>query len=372
MGIPQPEPMVTLKMEGRSLQRTLFELFKQTPFQYRVVADVAPTLCKIDVKKEPVTLALRRILDQEKAVEPLVFAFERNLIGGGVFVIYREIIEIGLVDGDKRVSLSNARLTKVLPVIFEKMGAKFRIEPDVPPVLVSAQLRPQDWAQALPGVILEGFKQEPTLTYSLDGDTYVVHLQKALPALLNTRDAALLRRVNVSLVDRPLRDALAEILKGSTWKYQVADKVPDTKVTYSASSELELSVLEAVLRQAAATGTQAVTYREGAGVLYIEPGPLPGEAAVVTKKDQAVGKRIGPLKLKRPIRELAQLLASTAGVTARVGATVPNIEVEYNSTETVSIGDAFRALVSAARASLPNLKLRPMGQDTFILELGSN
>jgi hypothetical protein len=366
MGIPSPEPKVTIAVQKRSLSRILSELFKQVPYDYRIVADLGATAFDLDVKQVPITQALRTLLAQDKRPDALVFYFEKNLTGGGTFTIDREYLEIGNTTGEPKVSLANARLTEVLPKIFELMQVKGRIEPDVPPVTISLQLRPQDWSQVLPQVILAANKVEPTLTYSREGDNYIVHLQKT-PLGVTASGSALpgVRKVQIAFTDTPLRDALAGILKESKWKYQVSDDVKDVGITYSASAEPELSALQNVLRQAAALGPQ-VTYREGKGVLYIEPGPLPGEATVPIKGEGALATVTLDVKMMR-LKNIIASIENQTGATIRVAPTVPDLPINIKL-DKVRVDEALRAVMLAARASLPTLTFRQMGMG-YIVEL---
>lgn len=366
MGIPQPEPKVSLTVQKRSLSRILSELFKQVPYDYKIVADLGATAFDLDVKQMPLTQALGILLAQDKRPDPLIFYFHRDATGKGTFTIDREYLELSSSTGDNKVSLANARITRVLPRVFELMKVKGRIEPDVPPVTISLQLRPQDWSQVLPQVILAANKVEPTLTYSRDGDTYVVHLHKT-PTGVTATGTALpgTRKVQLALTDTPLRDAVATILKGSQWKYQISDDVKDVGITYSTSAEPELAALQNVLRQAAALGPQ-VTYREGKGVLYIEPGPLPGEATVPIKGEGALSTVTLDAKQQR-IKTIIASIENQTGASIRVAPTVPDLPITVKI-EKARVDEALRAVMLAARASLPNLVFRQMG-DGYIVEI---
>jgi hypothetical protein len=161
MGIPQPEPVVSLNIQNRSLARILSELFKQVPHDYQLLADTGTTVYSLNVTKMPLSKALVTLLGQDKRPDPLVFYYTKGLAGRGTFVIDREFIQIGVQEGERRVGLANARITKVLPEVFKMMKVQGRIEPDVPPVTISVQLRPDDWSEVLPQVILEAAKVEP-------------------------------------------------------------------------------------------------------------------------------------------------------------------------------------------------------------------
>lgn len=370
MGIPQPEPLVTLNLQNKSLARILYELFKQTPYQYRIPTSTGNTLFSLDVTRVPLTQALDKLVAQDKNGEPLVYYFTRSLAGGGAFTIDREYIEITDMDGDYRVSLTNGRLTKVLPILFDKMKVKFRIEPDVPPIPINIQLRPSRWDQALPLIILEAYKQEPTITYSLDGDTYVVHLQKTAAGVLAPNSAAVpARRVQVQLVDTPLRDALEQVLRGSAWKFQISPQVPDVRITYTANGEPEMSALRNVLRQASAKSKQ-VTYREGVNMLYIELGPLPGEQPVVIEKRPEELKTTSFSATKQRLREVVKLIAGATRSTVHVAPNVPDVAITFSAQGTIE--QVMKALLESTRGVLPNLVFRREGgsKDNYVLELG--
>lgn len=374
MGIPQPEPKITLSVQNRSVNKVLYEIFKQTNWKYQVVAEVGTTVVNVDFKQTPLTAAIRATLRQVKTDEPLVFSFQKNAAGQGIFLIDREYIQVGVVDGENQVSLSNARLTEVLPLVFRLMGAKYRVEPDVPAVPLSAQLRPQNWAAALPQLILTAGKMEPALTYSMDKDTYVVHLHKTppVPGSAAVATGMGVRRVNVIADNKPLRDVLALLFQGSRWKYQVSDAVKDTRVTFTAANQFELAALYSLLGQMTATGQQ-VTYREGNQVLYIEPGPLPGEAVVVDRAAVTAGspqKRVS-LNLSQSLRKVVMALAQLGGAVVRVAPNVPDVPVAF-MVQNTPFEDALFQLVQRARVSVPNLTVRNVGANTWELEISEN
>jgi len=367
MGIPQPEFKINLSVQKRSLSRILADVFKQTNYDYKVVADVGATAFSLDARGVPLTQALTMLLAQDTRPDPLVYYFTKSPTGAGTFVIDREYMEIGADVGENKVSLANARLTKILPRVFQLMKVKGRVEPDVPPVTISLQLRPENWAQVLPQVILEANKVEPTLTYSMEGDTYVVHLHKT-PLGVTPSGAAMpgVRKVQLTLNETPLRDAISAVLKDSQWKFQVSDTVKDVGITYSASAEPELSALYNILRQAGGLGGQ-VTYREGKGVLYIEPGPLPGFATVPGKGDAALATATLDLKQQR-IKAVVAAIENQTGATIRIAPTVPDLPITIKL-QKAKVEEALRAVILAAKASLPNLSYRQMGPG-YILELG--
>lgn len=366
MGIPQPEAKINLTVQKRSLSRILADVFKQTTYDYKVIADVGATAFSLDSKGLTLTQALTNLLAQDTRPDPLIFYFTKSPTGAGTFVIDREYLEIGADAGENKVSLANARLTKVLPRVFALMKVKGRVEPDVPPVTISLQLRPDNWAQVLPQIVLEANKVEPTLTYSLEGDTYVVHLHKA-PLGLTPSGAAIpgVRKVQLTLNETPLRDAIGAVLKDSQWKFQVSDTVKDVGVTYSASAEPELSALFNILKQASGLGGQ-VTYREGKGVLYIEPGPLPGLAVVPGKGDAALSTATLDVKQQR-LKAVVATIENQTGATIRIAPTVPDLPISLKVTK-VRVDEALRALILAARPSLPNISFRQMGPG-YVVEL---
>jgi hypothetical protein len=368
MGIPQPEPKVTVQVQNKTLSRAVFEVFKTTGYQPQVLADVGATLVSLDVKNMPMTQALNQILAQDKSPEPLVYSFRKNPTGvGGTFMIDREYIEIGRIEGENKVSIANARITKVLPEIFKMMKVPYRIEPDVPPVTVSLQLRPNDWSSALPTIILEAFKREPTLTYSRDGDTYVVHLHKTPTGtgIYSGTPTSYLRPTKLSITDKPLRDALAELFTGSKWKYEVAASVKDVPLTFSVVMEPELAVLSQLLKAASEAGGEQLTYREGKGVLYIEPGPLPGEAKVESKS-----KDLRPVEIMttRKLKDMIILIANISGATINVSPNVPDIPVTLK-VKNARVDVVLKMLVDSVKTSIPNLTLKTIAPDNFYLEL---
>jgi hypothetical protein len=364
MGIPQPEPLITLSIkQPRSVARVLSEIFKQVPGdeQYQLLADVGTTAFTLEANKEPLTKVLTNLFAQEKRPDPLVYSFQRSLTGkGGTFVIDREYIEIGVIDGEKKVSLANARITKVLPELFKLMGVQGRVEPDVPPVTVSLQVRPDDWSPVLPMLMIEAYKKEPFLTYSKDGSTWVVHIQRTLTGGPGSPlpSGSMPRKVKANFNETPLPDALAELFQGSAWKYQISDSIPKTvRVTYATANEPELAALNALLRSVAAQGSEQITYREGKGVLYIEPGPLPGQYKVVSK-NPTVPRTSLTTKLK--LRQITDLVGGALGTKITVAPNVPDIPVSVKLVD-ATIDDAIKAIVSSAKESLPNIGYKVVG-----------
>lgn len=369
MGIPQPEPLVTVSVRQRALGRVLSEIFKQTPYTYRILAELGTAFFTLECQRMPLRTALHTLLSQDRSIEPLVFSFSKRLDNSGEFVIHRELIDIRRVEGENRVSVANGRVTRILPEIFRLMKVKYRIEPDVPPVLLSVQLRPSEWSESLAQVVLEANKVEPYITYSLDGDTYVVHLHKTLPyppGLSRTQLEAL-KRVKVSLANVPFKDALAEVFKGSAWKYQVADSVKDFAISYTTAGDTEIAALQNLLRQGSQKGYQ-VTYREGKGILYIEPGPLPGEAKVSAKGGISVEPTTS-LNFTDRLRRVVELLAGATKAKVSVAPNVPNVPVTIK-VEDATIEQALQALIESARTVIPSLIFRKMGEE-YVIELGT-
>lgn len=359
MGIPQPEPKINLTISQKSLGRILSEIFKQAPYKYQVLAELGTTVFSLDVKDVPLAQALQMLLAQDKSEEPLVFSFTPNAVGGGLFTIDREIIDVGLIEGENRVSAANARITRVLPKVFEMMKVKYRIEPDVPPVLVSLQLHPEDWSQVVPQVIIEAEKAEPTLTYSIDNDnTYVVFVQKTPP---NGTPGMPARKAELSVNNVPLKAAVEQLFKDSTWKPQVSDKVANLKVTYNNANETELGALRSLLRAASTTSIQA-TYREGKdNILYIEPGALPGDVRVAARAKVMRGT-VSVNSNGQLLRTITDSIERQAGAKIVVPKAIPNIPVTMKVTD-VQIEDALQALIEAVGASIPNLQFKAVGKE---------
>jgi type II secretory pathway component GspD/PulD (secretin) len=260
----------------------------------------------------------------------------------------------------------------VLPRVFALTKVKYRIEPDVPPVPISLQLRPNDWAPVAAQVILEASKMEPTLTYSVDGDTLVVHIQKTPTGLPGSPVPEGTRRVKMTIENQPLRAVLAALFKDSTWKYEVNKDVQDVRISYTSTAEPELSALYAILKQASAKGKQ-VTYREGKGVLYIERGPLPGTeglgeavaAATVAPTQKTATLTVLDQRLKRVAAELA----TQTGSTITVAPNVPDLPVSVRIVN-MPADQALGEIVKTLHPSLPNLTVRVAGPNTFVVELG--
>lgn len=372
MGIPQPEPRVTLKIEKKSLGRVLFELFKQAPgMDYQLATTVGAAVFSVDYTDVPLSEAVNKLLMQDKDQAPLVFGFQKSNVGaGGTYLIHREYMEIGLIDGDRRVSLGNARLTQALPLLFQQMRVPFRIEPDVPPILLSIQLRPQNWEQALPQVLLEAYKQEPALSYSRDGETYVVHLLKSPTGLGLGSAHQAVRRVNLSLTNRPLKDALENLFSGSQWKFQISDRIKgDYSVTYNVTSYPEIAALQGILKQAS-TNRDPITYREGKGVLYIEMGPLPGQSVIISTRSISTNLKTTSLNFtNQRMREVAKLIGEGTGTSIRIAPNVPDIPLTFKI-QGATAEQALQQLLNTGRNTLPNLSYRSLDTGSYVVELG--
>ncbi|MBM3457188.1 MAG: hypothetical protein FJX77_01440, partial [Armatimonadetes bacterium] len=371
MGIPQPEPMITLKISPkRSLARVLHEVFKQASgYDYRVAVSV-PGQFTVDANNTPLSQVLRKIAEQDTTAEPLVLAFEKNLVGGGgTYVFHREYLELGLIEGEARFSASNARVTTLLPELFKLMKATYRIEPDVPAVLVTTELRPQTWEQVLPQIIAKANEVEPGLTYSKQGNMYVVHLHKSPTGITNTGQpvpGVQTRRATVSVVNTPLREAVNQLFQGSTWKAEVAPELQNIRVTYNVASYPELAALRDLLKLAAAN-RGPITYREGKGVLYIEPGLIPGQPTLTARRQEPTTMArttsyTAPASEK--LRAIVKILEGAYGVQIRVGPTVPDAVLTNFKIENATVSAALNAVVTGVRQSLPNLNVVSRSVDT--------
>ena len=107
-----------------------------------------------------------------------------------------------------------------------------------------------------------------------------------------------------------------------------------------------------------ATHGMQATYREGKGLLYIEPGPLPGEATVLTARLGA-RKVTGDFKGKR-ITEVVQALSQQCGLSIHVAPNVPDVPVTFSVSD-VPIEEALRQLQLAAKQSVPSLVVNNAG-----------
>ncbi|HEU4752852.1 MAG TPA: hypothetical protein VFU47_07060, partial [Armatimonadota bacterium] len=178
--------------------------------------------------------------------------------------------------------------------------------------------------------------------------------------------------VKMAVQDAPLKDVLAEFFKDSQWKYQVAPAVQDVRISYTTQSEPELAALSNILRQASAKGRQ-ITYREGKGVLYIEPGSLPGESlaqAVLTATAAAVRRTATVTTTQQSMRKIVQSIAEQTGTTITVAPTVPDLPVSIKI-QNATADQALDDLVKALRPSLPNLGFRSTAPNTYTVELGA-
>jgi type II secretory pathway component GspD/PulD (secretin) len=355
LGIPQPEPLVTVNLNQVSIARALSELFKQTSYRYQIVAEQGTTRYTLSAEKQPLTKVLTAILDQDKRADPLVFHFMPR---DNMFTIVREYITLNAVEGENRVGLTNARITRVLPELFKLMGnAKYRIEPDVPAILVTMQARPMQWADALPQIIVDANNKEPALTFSIDNDSYVVHLQKTPIGLSPTGsilpDAG--RLVSMIKSDMDLRQAINQLFAGSQWKAQISPLIPNLKVNVNATQQPELVVLRQILRSAAIQGN-SLTYREGMGTLYIEPGYLPGEPYRGNIRP-APAKTVSMTAVQQPLKEVVRTISDRSGTTILVDAAVTDVALSVQLAN-APIDEALQKLVEAARSRLPQLRYR--------------
>jgi hypothetical protein len=150
----------------------------------------------------------------------------------------------------------------------------------------------------------------------------------------------------------------------------VASSVPNNVfVTYSTTSAAELAALAEILRQVSAKGDTPVTYREGKGVLYIEPGPLPGQAQLAVAKAVTGNRRTTNYSVvQRRLKTVAKELSDVYGATVTVAPNVPDLPVTF-SINGATLEQALEVLMKAARGSLPNLNIRSSA-NSYVLEMG--
>jgi len=367
--IPKPEPLITLKGERMTISRALRAVFRQTPYKYRLSARVGLVFVNIDVKKQPLSKVLQFVLSADRdSKSPLVWKLNKDTL-----TILRENITMGVnQDDEKVITLSNARIGPVLAKLFTLMKVKYRIAPDLPPILVSLSMRPRKWADALPDLMDRAYQTDRRITFSLVKGTYIVHVQRTPVGLSATgrviRGAS--RLVTVVGEDMPLREALAKIFDGSKWKVEVDEEVKDTPVTVTADRRPELSVLRSVLQQVAAVSAP-VTYREEGTTLHIEPGPLPGQARLYAQIQDTGELRTTSLNVtQQRLRDVVDLLAQSTGAKITVAKNVPDIRVSFR-VQNKTIQEALRALIASGRATVPTLGYRMVDPRTFEIALGS-
>ncbi len=361
--IPQPEPRVTVSLSQKPLGTILYAIFHQTPYRYQLRAQVGAELFSLDVTRVPLGQALSTLFEHDTTGSPITYAFvPASTNNPGTFVIDREYLQVGDTAGEHRVSATRARLTHVLSLVFKAMKARFRIEPDVPQVTVTLQLRPRDWSECIGEVLVEASKEVPGLTYSLDGDTYVIFVQKTGPA-----GGAAVRRVTLTLESVSLREAIGRILSGSQYRYRVSDAVGEAPINYKATDQPEMEALREVLKRAADEGT-AVTYRDSRGVLLIEPGPLPGRLGTTASLHPASLRAVTLSADRQRLRVVVRTLAAASGASIKVAPTVPDIRVTFD-VKNGTVDEALRALLDAARVHLPNLALESSGERAFLLSM---
>jgi hypothetical protein len=341
--LPTPEPRVTVSFQDRSLSRALQELFASAPVGYRLLASSATPLFHLDVKDAPLSEALSALLAQDGGAEPLVFALQTGP-GGGQVIIQRETIYVEAVGGSVRLNLVNARLPAVLQRVLTASDLEHRGAETVPPVLVTQTVRARNWREALSMLLINGQRQVPGLTYSRSEGVLVIHVQRHLDTTA--------RRLDLNLRQTELRKAIEELFAGSEWRCVVDDAVPQAVITVSATQETEGAVLRAMLAAARGSGG-ATTYREEAGVVYIEPGPLPGES----EGDALASPRTARVSLLcegRRLREVLRSLAGSSGARIDLAPDVPDLPV-YVSVADMPLERAVEAVVARLRTSLPGL-----------------
>ena len=367
--IPKPEPLVTLKGQKLTMSRALRAAFQNTPYKYRLSARVPLTFVKIDVKRRPLSEVLNTILSADKNTRnPLVWRRERDTI-----TIVRESITMGVNDeAEKVITLSEARIGPVLARLFKLMKTPYRIQPNVPPILITLTMRPRKWENALPDLMDRAYQQDRRITFSIVKGTYIVHIHQTPIGLSSagqaTRNAG--RLVTLASPDTPLREALAKVFEGSKWKIEVAEEVKDTTVNISANKRPELAVLRDVLRQVSAISSP-ITYREGRGTLYVEPGPLPGQAKLYARALDSGELRRTSLNLtQQKLSDAIKLLAQSTGAKVTIAKNVPDIRISF-TVNNVTIEEALRAVVASGRVEVPNLTFRKVDERTFQIRLGS-
>jgi hypothetical protein len=74
MGVPQPEPLIKLDLQQKTLGRILSEMFKQaSQYRYRLLARQGTSVFSLKADNVPLTQALKTLLAQDKAHEPMVY-----------------------------------------------------------------------------------------------------------------------------------------------------------------------------------------------------------------------------------------------------------------------------------------------------------
>ena len=171
--------------------------------------------------------------------------------------------EDALVDADLR----NLPLREAIRSAFIGSGLQYTVDPNVPNVPVTLNLRDIHFPAMLRLVVRQAAVQIPGLEVAKQDQVYVVSIRPvsppaaALPA--QPGEAVGERKITLDIRDMPLRDVIALLFKGSGLQYAIDPNVPNVPITLNIRDISVPAALRLIIRQAAVQVPGLTVGKEG-------------------------------------------------------------------------------------------------------------
>jgi hypothetical protein len=192
-------------------------------------------------------------------------------------------------EAQERVTLSRKDVTlrEALDLIFADSVFQYSMDPNVPDVRVTVNVRDLFVSMALGMVVRQAALEVPGLTLHRDGDVYVIRVP---PPQAGQAVSWTERRVSLALEKTPLREGLAELLGGSGVKPRVGRGIPDVPLSLDVRGVPLRSAMYQIVRQVAAEVSNLRFVRAGdewrLDVIHAQP---PAPAAGERRRQHLVG-----------------------------------------------------------------------------------
>lgn len=187
-----PVPKVSVDLKDAALRDGIRMLFEGTGLQYSIEPSVPNVPVSLSVQDVPAPAALRLLLRQAAAsVSGLTFSRD-----GKVYVIRvrraeaepgpRSGVVLAADEGERKVTLNfrDTPLRDAINILFTGSGLQYAVDPNVPNVPVNLNVREITVQQALRLVIKQAAATAPGLTYSRDGDVYLIRMRPPAPPIV--------------------------------------------------------------------------------------------------------------------------------------------------------------------------------------------
>lgn len=361
----QTVPNVTVELKGVSVARALGEIFQGLPFEYRLRTGVPAVSITLSLRNRPLTEALDALLRASDRTAALVWSFDARPGGKGIFYIDREQISVSDDGLRKELNITRGRAVRALELLFQKIGAPFRVSSGVTDVPLSLQLRPRQWEEAALALLIEASRSAPGLAFSRSQGWNILHAPErdASPAV-NVR---LGRAHKVAARQGPLRTLLSDLLAGAGLQFRIDDEVSDPLVSLDPSAATFRGALESLLAQASAAGGP-VTYRVDGEVLWIEPGAAAAATELLSRLLTPADRRVA-ISGTYSLRQLVRRIERVSGVSVAVAGGAPDVMLTLEIDEP-SAARALQAVADAASRLAPRLVLVKESPQAFRLQIG--